>query len=350
MKRFLFWFAVFFGLFLTFHTIRIAVREKDMSKTLVKKFKKDVLYITAPDLFAERNIIEIFNKRYGVSIKFSFQNDLSKFLSLKSEADAIIYPTFAYNSIYSANLLKPISIEKLSNYKTLMEMAKKEVKEQYTKDKIYAIPIAYVPYALFFSKTQLKESLSGKEIIDLTPSIAMADNLGSFLFLCKVFNLPLKESSLSFIKKKLEGKKVNYFNADNPAEMVKELNETKPKLIVAPSYCKNILEREFGDFEMILPKEGTYAEYYLVSLLKVEDDDLSHVLINHLIEPLIQRNLTEVMGLGITNYSAMANITPVLYNSLKMNDEKYLSDMFILRKEADFFAAKELFEKMKVMF
>jgi len=59
--------------------------------------------------------------------------------------------------------------------------------------------------------------------------------------------------------------------------MPKILNEAKPLLIIAPSYSKNIHEREFGSFEMILPSEGTYAEQYLVSLLKVDDVELFHI-------------------------------------------------------------------------
>lgn len=347
MRRFLFWAAVFFGLFLTFHTIRISVREKDMAKVNVKKFKTDIFTITSPDLFAERNIMDTFGKRYGVTLKFKFKNNSDDYLNLKSDSDALIYPAFAFDNLWQANILKPIDTERVPNLKTLMEDTKHAIKEKYTKDKVYAIPIVYVPYAMFFSKTQLKESTSGREIISLTPSIAIADNYGTLLTLFKIFKLPVNDNSVSVLKKVLKGKAITYFNADDPIAMTKSLNDAKPKLIIAPSYNKNILERDFGSFEMILPSEGTYADYYLVSLLKTDDLELSHVFINHLIEPLIHRNLAEVMGMGITNHAAMADITPVLYNGLKMNDPKYLSDMISLKSEKELMQVKKMFEKMK---
>jgi len=53
------------------------------------------------------------------------------------------------------------------------------------------------------------------------------------------------------------------------------------------------------------------------------------------------------MGIGITNYSAMANITQVLYNSLKMNDPKYLSEMLTIKNEKEYDTVQRLFEKLK---
>ena len=347
MRRFLFWAAVFFGLFLSIYSVRILVRERDMAKINVKQFKTKLFTITSPDLFAERNIVEVFEKRYGVPLKFSFKNDFDAYVALKTDTNAVIYPAFAFDNLMQAQILKAIDVTKVPNIKTLMEDTRTEITKKYSKDGVYAIPVAYVPYAMFFSKTQLKESTSGKEIISLTPSIALADNIGTVLTLLKIYKLPLQESSLAQIKKMLKGKVITYFNPDDPINMPKILGDAKPRLIIAPSYSKNILERDFGGFEMILPSEGTYAEQYLVSLLKVDDVELSHVFLNHLIEPLIHRNLAEVMGIGITNYSAMANITPVLYNSLKMNDPKYLSEMLTLKTEKEYHTAKKLFEKLK---
>ncbi|GAB4437285.1 MAG: hypothetical protein OHK0040_08620 [bacterium] len=348
MRRFLFLAAVIFGLFLTFHTIRITVREKDMAKVNVKQFKSSIFTVSSPDLFAERNIMDTFEKRYGVKLKFKFKNDLSGYLNFSEDADAVIYPSFAFEKLWQSKVLKPIDTAKVQNIKTLMEDTKADLKEKYTKENaVYAIPIAYIPYALFFSKTQLKESTSAKEIIAIAPSIALADNYATLLTFFKIYKLPINENSVATIKKMLKGKTITYFNPDDPISMTKVLGDAKPKLIIAPSYSKNILERDFGGFEMILPSEGTYADYYLVSLLKSDDVVLSHVFLNHLTEPLIHRNLAEVMGMGITNYASMSDITPVLYNGLKMNNAKYLKEMLTLKNEKDYLTVSKLFEKIK---
>lgn len=347
MRRFLFWVAVFFGLFLTIYTVRILVRERDMARVNVKQFKKDFFTITSSDLFAERNIVEVFYKRYGVQLKFSFKNNFEDYLALKMDSDAVIYPSFVYENLMHSKMLKVIDVQKVPNVKSLMEDSKSEMMRKYNKSGVYAVPVAYVPYAMFFSKSQLKESTSGKEIIALTPSIALADNIGSLLMLCKIYKLPVQETSIKQLKKILKNKTVTFFNPDEPISMSKILTEAKPRLILAPSYNKNILEREFGSFEMILPSEGSYAEKYLVSLLKDDETELSHVFLNHLLEPLIHRNLAEVMGIGITNYAAMANITPVLYNGLKMNNPEYLKDMFVINSDKDYANANRVFEKFK---
>ncbi len=348
MKRFLFWTAAFFGIFLTIYTVRIMVREKDMAKVNVREVKGKTFTIMSPDLFAERNIMDVFSKRYSAQLKFSFQNDLANYFDIKTDSDALIYPSFAFDNLYSSQTILPLDLEKIANIKTLMDDTKSEINNRYTKNgKTYAIPVAYVPYAMFYDKNQLKESTVAREIISTAPSISFADSFGSLLFMLKVYGLPLSESSVSQVKKLLKGKVVTYFNADDPFAMEKALNEAKPKLIIGPSYCKNILEREFGSFDMILPKEGTYADYYLVSLLKNEKGELSHVFLNHLVEPLIHRNLVEVMGIGITNYAAMSNITPVLYNGLKMNDPAYLKSIFKLNNKQEFELAKTIFAKMK---
>lgn len=349
-KRFLFWMAVFFGLFLTVYTIRITVRERDMAKIESRRFQGKVLKVTSPDLFAERNIIEVFSKRYNGNIKFNFLNNTSAYIDLADIGDSsiIIYPSFAFKNLLDKKIIAPIEIDKVPNVKSLMDIAKKDISEKYTDKSVLAIPLAYVPYAMFFSVSQLKQSLSGKEIIALTPSIALADNVGSLLMLFKIYNLSPEEESIKKIEKELKGKKLYFYNPDDSVGMSNSLSEVKPKLIIGPSYNVNILTRDFGSFDMILPEEGTYADYYLMSLTnKGEDKEISHIFLNHYVEPLIHRNLVEIMGLGITNYTAMKNIKPALYNSLRMNDEKYLSAMEILKDSSELKKAELLFELFK---
>lgn len=347
MKRFFYWVLVFFGIFLTIQTVRLAVREKDMAKVNVKQFKNKIIYITAPDIFAEKNIMDVFKSRYGATLKFKFKNKNDEYLTLDSDADAIIYPSFVYEKLYSANKLNPIDVSKVHNVNTLMEDTKIEIKQKYSKTDAFAVPLAYVPYAMFFYKDQLKQSTSGKEIISLASSIALSDDVGSILTVFKIFNLPLKEKSVVELKKIFKGKKIFFYNADDPIAMEKTIKDAQPQLIIGPSFNSNIFERVFSRIDMILPEEGTYANYYLVSFLKNNDAELMHVFLNHIIEPLIQRNLIEVMGIGITNYNAMKNIKPVLYNTLKMNDSKYLKNMFILKDEEEYKTATKLFIAIK---
>lgn len=347
MKRFLFWVLVFFGIFLTMQTVRLAVREKDMAKVNVKQFKNKLISITAPDIFAEKNIMDVFKNRYGATLKFKFKNANDEYLTLDNDTDAIIYPSFVYQKLYSAGKLMPIDVSKVQNLNTLMEDTQLEIKQKYSKTDAFAVPIAYVPYAMFFYKDKLKQTTSGKEIISMASSIALSDDIGSILTMFKIFNLPLKEKSVIELKKIFKSKTIVFYNADDPITMEKILQDAKPQLIIGPSFNSNIFERNFSRIDMILPEEGTYANYYLVSFLKNNESELMHVSLNHLIEPLIHRNLTEVMGIGITNYNAMKNIKPVLYNSLKMNDSKYLKNMFILEDEEQYNTARELFKAIK---
>jgi len=72
-----------------------------------------------------------------------------------------------------------------------MDDTRTEITKKYSKDSVYAIPVAYVLYAMFFSKAQLKESTSRKEIISLTSSIALANNIGTIITLLKIYKLQL---------------------------------------------------------------------------------------------------------------------------------------------------------------
>jgi len=83
-----------------------------MTNVNVKQFKTKVFTITSPDLFAERNIVDVFGKRYGVQLKFSFKNDVDAYISLKTDSNAAIYPSFVFDNFMQAQMLKCLMCRK----------------------------------------------------------------------------------------------------------------------------------------------------------------------------------------------------------------------------------------------
>ncbi len=312
-----------------------------------KETKGKFLRIISPDFFTERNIYESFNKRYEAKLKFTLKNNPESFNTNELTEDVIIYPSLLYPKLINAGKIQSLDINKTKNMENLMDNFIVLTKKNFSKEgKIYAIPVAYLPYAIFFNLSKVNKSTKGKELIKADYKIALADDLGSMLTLLKIFNLNLDKDGIDKITKTIKQKPI-FFNIDNPTIGLATLKKEKPDVVVAPSYLRGFFEREVGTLESILPDEGTYATIYLVSLLNSNNTDLGYIFINHLLDPLIHKNLTDIMGLGITNKNSLPSISAVNYNFLKMNYPEYLNNLFVLKSEEEYLQAINLFKDFK---
>ncbi len=346
MKRFIIMTAIFFGFFLSYQILRIAAQRKYMSQISTKETKGKTLKIFSPDFFTERNIYESFKKRYDVNLKFTIKNTPKDFREIKNVADVVIYPSFLYKN-FSKESIIPLDNNKIKNVENLMDNFMNFTKKNYTeKGSIYAIPVAYSPYAIYFNSSKVSKSIKGKDLINKSYKIAIADSYGSLLTLCKIFNKKPDTNGIEEIRKILNQKPV-IFNIENPAIGMSTLQKEKPDVIIAPSYLKGFFEREAGSLEAVLPEEGTYADLYLISIVENGDYELSYIFINHIFDPLIHKNLTDIMGLGITNKTSLSYISAVNYNFLKMNYPDYLDKLYLLSSEEEYYKTEQLFKDFK---
>ena len=72
MKRFIILTLIIFGFLLSYQTLRIMSQQKYMADVNVNQFKGKQVKIKAPDIFAEKNIIDTFKIRYKAELKISF--------------------------------------------------------------------------------------------------------------------------------------------------------------------------------------------------------------------------------------------------------------------------------------
>jgi len=319
-----------------------------MADINLKESKGKTLHVIGPDFFTERNIYESFNKRYEAQLKFKLKNNPDDFKTDELSGNAIIYPSFLYQKIYDTGKIIPIDVNIAKNIDNLMDNFLLLTKKNYSKkSNFFAIPVAYMPYAIFFNISKVNKTTKGKELINARYKIALADDYGSLLTLIKIFNLKQDKKSIEQINKILN-QKPTFFNIENPSIGLATILKEKPDVIVAPSYLRGLFEREIGSLESVLPEEGTYTTLYLISIINNNNDDtLGHVFINHMLDPIIHKNLTDIMGLGITNKTSLAFISPVYYNFLKMNYPEYLNGMYILKSEDEYLTANNLFRDFK---
>ncbi|MCX7771078.1 MAG: ABC transporter substrate-binding protein [Proteobacteria bacterium] len=346
MKRFLILTAILFGFMLSYQILKITAQRKYMAQISTKETKGKTLKIVSPDFFTERNIYESFAKRYEANLKYTLRDRPEGFRDIQNIADVVIYPSYIYKSFIDGKIA-PLENEKIKNIENLMENYLEITRKSYSVNgKIYAIPVAYSPYAIYFNPSKVVKSTKGRELINKNYKIALADDIGSMLTLFKIFDKKPEDKGLNELIKILS-QKPTFFNIDNPAVGMATLQKEKPDVIIAPSYLKGFFEREVGSLEAILPDEGTFSTLYLISNVKGGDNELGYIFINHILDPLIQKNLTDIMGLGITNKTSLTSISAVNYNFLKMNYPEYLSKLYILNSEDEYQKAVQTFTKFK---
>ncbi len=352
MKRFLILTLIFFGLLISYQTLRVMNQQKYVAEVNVSQFKDKLLKIKAPDIFAEKNVIDTFKNRYKANLKFIFSKNDAEFFSKPTEdANLVIFPSFAYSSIIKNNSVYHPDNAKIPNLDKLMDTHISEIQKSFSsKTGFLALPVAYIPYAIYFDSQKIKPSVNGKEYFNKGYKIALSDDLGSMLAVARFLNLPFNNKLAESLKYYLKKDKTVFFNIDNLEEAINILNQSKPDIILAPTYLKAFFERRVGTLEMLLPEEGTYATYYLISIISDMDFNLSNVFLNHILDPLIQKNYSDTFNIPITNKVSLNTMAPVLYNSLKMNDPAYFSKMLILKDEKEYDLADSQFKKLKESF
>jgi spermidine/putrescine-binding protein len=175
--------------------------------------------------------------------------------------------------------------------------------------------------------------------------------VGSLLTLLKIFGLPQGPAGLAKLAGILPKAGVLFFNPDDPQAVSSLMSQNRPDLVIGPSFLKNLINREGGDHEIVLPSEGTYATLYVASLPKGSNEDLAIIFLNHLTDPMIQKNLSTVMNVGVTNQASLPSMAPVLYNALKMNDPAYLTkNLVVLKDAAAYEDAVKLFREFRAKF
>lgn len=349
MRRFIMLTIIIFGFLLSYQTLRIMSQQRYIADVNVNQFKDRVVRIKSTDIFAEKNVIDTFKKRYKADIQFSFENRDEKFLSTNlSDSDIAIYPSFAYESIKKRTNLFSIEQSKVPNMDKLMEYHLDYSKNLYSdKNSIYAIPIAYIPYAIFFNIEKVKPSTVGKDFFSKNLKIAISDDYGAFLALSKFMGISFNSSMVKAMHNIFNKKNTVFFNLDNLEESLSVLMDSKPDVIVAPSYLKSFFERRVGSLEMLLPDEGTFATLYIASVVNEKEKELYYIFLNHLIDPLIQKNYTDTFTLPITNKASLNTMSAVLYNSLKLNDPEYFKRIMILKNENEYKTAVSLYKSFK---
>lgn len=348
MKRFIFLVLVIFGFLLSYQTLRIMNQQRYMSSINVNQFKDKLLKVVSPEIFAEKNIFDTFQLRYKASLKYIFQKNEDKYLDLINDdlksANVIIYPSFVYDELKKKGDIFKLDEQKIPNIKNLKENFVNLIKMNYHND---AVPVAYIPYALFFDSQKIKPSTLAKELLQPNFKIAIPSNYGAFLALCKMLKLDVSEKSVKTIKDYFSKGGIFFYDENDLEKALEIFQNIKPQIILAPVYLKAFFERRIGTIEMVLPDEGTFATLYLISIINSNENELANIYINHLTDPLIHKNLSDVFNIPITNKVSLKTMAPVLYNSLKMNDDNYFSKLYILKSSKEYKNINTFYEAFK---
>lgn len=347
MKRFIMLTLIFFGFLLSYQTLKIISQQRYMANINVNQFKDKTIKITSPDIFAEKNVIDTFKGRYKASIKFNLVKDDIDFSSIKTDdLDLIIYPSFF--SEYVKKTALALDDKKIPNLDKLMDIHSNIMKGKYIKNgSLFAIPVAYIPYAIFFDPEKIKPSTSAKDYLTKNRKIAIPDNYESLLALSKFLSINFDTDLLKSLFTKINKEDIIIYNISDLESVLKLFEQKKPEVIIAPVYLKGFFERRGGTIEMIIPDEGTYATYYLISLVNEREKELSFVFINHILDPLIQKNYTTSFTIPITNKVSLNTIPAVLYNSLRMNDFDFFKKIYLIKDESELKKVIKIYQDFK---
>lgn len=349
MKRFIILTLIFFGFLLSYQTLRIMSQQRYIADINVNQFKGKVIKVMAPDIFAEKNIIDTFSNRYKGNVKFNLiKSDGDFFNANLDDSDIIIYPSFCYEKFAKGKKLLSIDTKKVPNLDKLMDNHSKIMNEKYLENnELLAIPSAYIPYAIFFDPEKIKPSKSAKDYFTENTKVAIPDGYESILALSKFLDIQISPNFIKSFFDKIKKKNLIIYNLDDLESALKSFQDKRPDIIVAPVYLKGFLERRGGTIEMILPDEGTYATYYLASFINDREKELSFVFFNHLLDPLIHKNYTNSFSIPITNKVSLNTLPALLYNSLKMNDPAYFEKIYLLKNEEEYKKALKLYSDFK---
>lgn len=341
--------ALAFGIMISWQTIKIVTQQRYVASVNVSQFSGKSLNVITPDLFAEKNMLETFRNRYKGELKFVVEKNDGNFFNMKpGDAQAVIYPSYAYGAVGKNMNPQPIDEAKVPNLAKLMDIHLQGMKDNYSrKGAPLAFPLAYVPYAIFFNSDKIKPTTAGKEYFNKNLKVALSDDSGAFLALLKFSGLQLNSASVATLKKTFTKENCLFYDFDKIEEAVTKLIAEKPAVIVAPVYLKSLFERRIGSIEMILPDEGSYATLYLVSALGESEKELTWVFMNHLTDPLIQKNYADIFTIPVTSKVALNTMSPVLYNALKMNDPEYFKKIMTLKDEKEYETAVKLFKSFR---
>jgi hypothetical protein len=349
MRKFVILTLIAFGFLLSYQTIKIMSQQRYVADINVRQFKDKTLKVISSDIFAEKNAIQTFKLRYKADLKYVFENKDERYFNLDAgDAQVVIYPSFAFDSINKKFKLLAADKKLVPNLSKLMDNHTAVMKELYSRQEAnYAVPMAYIPYAIFFNVDKIKPTTTGKEYFNKNLKVALADDYGCFLALTKFMGLPLDSGSVAVMRKTFNKENTVFYNLDKLEEAFTILNDAKPSVIVAPVYLKSFFERRAGSLEMILPDEGSYAPYYLVSIIGQTENELSNVFLNHVIDPLILKNYSDIFTIPITNQVSLNTMSAVLYNSLKMNDQDYFKKIMILKNQKEYETAVKLYKSFR---
>ncbi len=349
MKRFIMLTLIIFGFLLSYQTLRIMSQQRYMADINVNQFKGKTIKVTAPDIFAEKNIIDTFSGRYKSAVKFNLLKSDQDFLSANYEdTDVVIYPSFYFDTLKKNKILINIDTTNVPNLDKLMDNQINIMREKYfDNNSPLAIPIAYIPYAIFFDPEKIKSSTSAKDYFTSNRKIAIPDNYESIIALSKFLSININPNLTKSLFEKIKKENFIIYNIDELDSALKLFQERRPDIIVAPVYLKGFFERRGGTIEMIIPDEGTFASLYLISLVKEREKTLSLVFFNHLLDPLIHKNYTTSFSIPITNKVSLSSIPAVLYNNLKMNDFDFFKKLHLINNEDELKKVQKIFNEFK---
>ncbi len=334
-----------FGLFLTMYTLKIMYQQKYIATLDIKEIKGKTLNIMTSSLFSERNLIETFGSRFKSNIKYTIEEKNEKYFNIKNdEIHALIYPSFTYRQEGTGKGYQAMDESKLPNLLNIDDNHVEYMRKLYTiSGKLYAAPVAYVPYAIFFDKEKIKPSTTGKSYFTGNIKVALSGDYGSFLALVKILGLKPDMASVASIQKTLGKGNVILFDPDKLDAAADLIKKEKSLIVIAPIYLKSYMETRVELNEVILPDEGTYATLYLVSIVGDGELELSHIFVNHVIDPSIQKTLCDILGYPVINKLALKSMEPLQYNTLKMNTPEYFKNLLVLKNRKEFDNAVNLY-------
>lgn len=352
MQKFVKFFLMAFGALLFWQVIiRIPYEQRYRQRTDVGQVSGRTLRVLSPDLFAEKNIFETFRGRYKAQLAFTFRNDADASLPPEDAAHAVlIYPSFAFAEVQRAARLAPIDPAQALNLANLADSYRARASERYGCGGMpCAVPVAWVPWALFADAARVNPTASGKPYFTGTRGwkIAVADRWGSSLALARIFGLAPVPGSAAALAALLPAADLRWFDPDDPADVSRVLRDEEPPVVLGPSYLKSLISREGGKHEMFLPEEGTYATLYLLSATEGPDLDLAVVFLNHLTDPTIHKNLATVMTVAIPNRLSQTTLEPVLASALRLTDPSYEGRLLVLEDAAGYAEAQALHRELR---
>lgn len=315
---------------------RVVEKEVERVVTATPVPTGDRLNLWCWSIYAPASAIESFQEEYDVrvNITFYFGNSelLAKVMAGGTGADIIMPSHYRVPQYTSQNLIQPIDIGKIPNFRYLYDSVKNLGYTFYQGQRI-SIPYVFGVTGLVYNSEEVEGPVTswatawdprykGRILMEDTESwvYATAMHLGYRLEDLKTDT----EAKLAEIKAKMLEQKPLLLKLSHGLEEVRTLFVSEEALVAhTDDGLAWGLQKDGFPVRVVVPQEGAngWQDQFCIPA-EAPHMDLAHAWINHMLDPEVCTSLAEEMGYLTVNEEAASLMDPELKEIMKHSDEE----------------------------